>query len=65
MLGGLLRAVATRYPVTDIAGHEHVAPGRKLDPGAGFDWARARAAYLGQGVTDSPSQAAPALRWAA
>ena len=65
VLGGLLRAVATRYPVTDIAGHEHVAPGRKLDPGAGFDWARARAAYLGQGVTDSPSQAAPALRWAA
>ena len=26
-----------------VAGHEHVAPGRKHDPGAGFDWARAAA----------------------
>jgi len=22
-----------------IAGHEHIAPGRKEDPGPGFDWA--------------------------
>ena len=22
-----------------VAGHEHIAPGRKSDPGAGFDWA--------------------------
>ena len=28
-----------RYPVTELVGHEHVAPGRKRDPGAGFDWA--------------------------
>jgi N-acetyl-anhydromuramoyl-L-alanine amidase len=27
-----------RYPITHIAGHEHVAPGRKYDPGSGFDW---------------------------
>lgn len=31
-------AIAQHYPVTHIAGHEHVAPGRKQDPGAGFDW---------------------------
>ncbi len=37
-LARLLRAVAGRYPVVDVAGHEHVAPGRKLDPGPGFDW---------------------------
>ena len=37
-LGGLLRALARRYPVQEVVGHEHVAPGRKHDPGAGFDW---------------------------
>ena len=34
----LLRAVAQAYPVSQVVGHEHVAPGRKQDPGAGFDW---------------------------
>ena len=37
-LTGLLVALATRYPLLGVAGHEHVAPGRKQDPGAGFDW---------------------------
>jgi AmpD protein len=32
--------LARRYPIAAIAGHEHVAPGRKHDPGPGFDWAR-------------------------
>jgi AmpD protein len=27
------------YPIAHIAGHEHIAPGRKQDPGPGFDWA--------------------------
>lgn len=35
----LCQAIATQYPLAHIAGHEHVAPGRKQDPGAGFDWA--------------------------
>lgn len=39
-LAGLVRDVAAHYPIRDIAGHEHVAPGRKDDPGAGFDWPR-------------------------
>jgi AmpD protein len=38
-LATLLRALARRYPIADVAGHEHVAPGRKADPGPGFDWA--------------------------
>ncbi len=34
----LCSAILQRYPITAIAGHEHVAPVRKTDPGAGFDW---------------------------
>jgi len=41
-LARLLRALASHYPVTEAVGHEHVAPGRKADPGAGFDWLRLR-----------------------
>ncbi|QCB48215.1 1,6-anhydro-N-acetylmuramyl-L-alanine amidase AmpD [Hydrogenophaga sp. PAMC20947] len=39
-LGELCRALQARYPVQHIAGHEHIAPGRKRDPGPGFDWVR-------------------------
>lgn len=39
-LARLMRALARRYPVAHVAGHEHIAPGRKQDPGPGFDWAR-------------------------
>jgi AmpD protein len=35
----LLRALRREHPLQGIAGHEHVAPGRKADPGARFDWA--------------------------
>lgn len=37
-LAALCAAIAQRYPIQHIAGHEHIAPGRKKDPGAGFDW---------------------------
>lgn len=43
-LASLLRALAARYPLAEAVGHEHVAPGRKRDPGPGFDWVRLRAA---------------------
>ncbi len=39
-LAALLRALARRYPVRHVVGHQHVAPGRKADPGPGFDWFR-------------------------
>ena len=39
-LARLCRALGRQYPIAHIAGHEHIAPGRKKDPGPGFDWQR-------------------------
>jgi AmpD protein len=37
-LSSVCAAIAQHYSAHHIAGHEHVAPGRKKDPGEGFDW---------------------------
>lgn len=37
-LSALCPAIMGQFPIAHIAGHEHIAPGRKADPGAGFDW---------------------------
>ncbi|MBW8757813.1 MAG: 1,6-anhydro-N-acetylmuramyl-L-alanine amidase AmpD [Burkholderiales bacterium] len=39
-LARLLPAIDRVRGIRHVVGHEHVAPGRKLDPGPGFDWAR-------------------------
>jgi N-acetyl-anhydromuramoyl-L-alanine amidase len=38
----LCQDIGYRYPVAHVAGHEHIAPGRKMDPGSGFQWDRLR-----------------------
>jgi AmpD protein len=38
VLARLLADLAQRWPVAEVTGHEHVAPGRKTDPGPAFDW---------------------------
>ena len=55
-LSRLLRSLARRYPVRCVVGHEHIAPGRKADPGPGFDWRG-----LGHALGGQPSVAAQLL----
>jgi AmpD protein len=46
----LTNALLVRYRLTDLTGHEHVAPGRKTDPGPCFDWVRYRESLLRSGL---------------
>jgi len=44
-LAALVRALRHTYASlrdADVVGHEHIAPGRKTDPGPAFDWERFR-----------------------
>ena len=48
-LTAVTRTIMAAYPdVTSarITGHEHIAPGRKTDPGPAFDWPRYRQALV-------------------
>ncbi len=43
----LVHALRQRYPtLAEMSGHEHIAPGRKRDPGPTFEWRRLAACGL-------------------
>lgn len=39
-LNDSIKALKSCYPITDIVGHSDIAPGRKTDPGASFNWSK-------------------------
>ncbi|AIY43588.1 N-acetylmuramoyl-L-alanine amidase [Collimonas arenae] len=46
-LAALTYALLLRYPLAAVAGHEHIAAGRKTDPGPFFDWTQYQQALAG------------------
>ena len=42
----LLQALKQAYPIQSVVGHSDIAPGRKTDPGAHFDWQRLQESNL-------------------
>lgn len=50
----LVLEILRRHRITSVVGHEHIAPGRKIDPGPAFDWKRFGAALRTRLGTRAP-----------
>lgn len=60
----LTRALANRHPLSDVVGHQHIAPDRKTDPGPCFDWSRFHKEFSALSSHDiSDQKLAPLLRF--
>jgi len=57
-LASVCSALLQHYPIAHLAGHEHIAAGRKQDPGAGFEWPRLQAS-LGLAAKCFPAITSP------
>ncbi len=57
-LTSLGAALLQAYPIAHVAGHEHLAPGRKQDPGNGFQWSALQRA-LGLSAVNFPTHTSP------
>ncbi len=55
VLASLTVALTAHHGLTDVAGHEHVAPIRKTDPGPFFDWQQCRDSYLAATYSAGPT----------
>lgn len=64
-LAALTVALQEKYEIADVRGHEHIAPGRKTDPGPFFDWSEYQQRYRNEreigvsGATTSTDLAFP------
>ena len=56
----LTRALQQAHPLRVVTGHQHIAPGRKTDPGPFFDWHRFQSQWASGVAADAPESDAEA-----
>lgn len=59
VLGSVVDALRKTYPTIPahaVTGHEHIAPGRKTDPGPAFDWQRLALKCSARPTTEAQTQ---------